>query len=45
MVQLAWRFLVFQKKSDLVRWYRGAPRKTGGSPKAGEDSNGISRRS
>jgi transposase len=22
MVQLAWRFLVFQKKSALVRWYR-----------------------
>jgi transposase len=23
MVQLAWRFLVFQKESALVRWYRG----------------------
>ena len=22
MVQLAWRFLVFQKESALVRWYR-----------------------
>jgi transposase len=22
MVQLAWRFLVFQKDSALVRWYR-----------------------
>jgi transposase len=22
MVQLAWRFLVFQKESGLVRWFR-----------------------
>ena len=22
MVQLAWRFLVFQKESALVKWYR-----------------------
>ncbi len=35
MIQLAWRFLMFQKDSALVRWYRqrtaearGATRKT-----------------
>ena len=35
MIQLAWRFLMFQKDSDLARWYgrrtvdaRGATRKT-----------------
>jgi transposase len=22
MIQLAWRFLMFQKDSDLARWYR-----------------------
>jgi transposase len=35
MIQLAWRFLLFQKDSGLVQWYRSRTEGTGGGSRKG----------
>ena len=34
MIQLAWRFLMFQKDSALAQWYRQRPHARGATRKA-----------